>query len=285
MTYERFERDEIYLIDLWTILVREWRWFLGVALPVLVATVAFLATARSQWEAEAWVQIGQVGAAPVGVDPKVEPLLRVIERVKTLDFQTQVTQGLGMPAESAQAALYRRSLKTEPEPYANLFRLFVRGYSPDDAKALASATVARLQAIHARLGAAGMAQAQARTAELDEAVREATVDRDRLRQAVDAGKDAALAGVLLAARNENLRALQRERAELAYRLLPGNTFATSMPLPVAVTRGRVFPNVPVILGAGILAALFLGGLAATARNALRRRSTKAGAHGTHHAYR
>jgi hypothetical protein len=285
MTFERFEHDEIYLIDLWAVLVREWRWFVCVALPVLAATVAFLATARSQWEAEAWVQIGQVGAAPVGIDPKVEPLLRVIERVKTVDFQTQVTQGLGMPADSAQAALYRRSLKTEPEPYANLFRLFVRGYSPDDAKALATATVTRLQAIHARLGAPGMEQAKQRMAELDDALRVAVADRERLRRSAGGGKDAALAGMLLAGRNDDVRALQKERADLAYRMTPGNTFATSMPLPVAVTRGRVYPNVPVVLGAGILAALFLGGLAATGRNALRRRSTKAVAGGTHHAYR
>lgn len=285
MTFERFEHDEIYLIDLWAILVREWRWFLCMALPVLVATVAFLATARGQWEAEAWIQIGQVGAAPVGVDPKVEPLLRVIERVKTVDFQAQVTQSLGMPGNSAQAALYRRSLRTEPEIYANLFRLFVRGYSPDDAKALATATVARLQAVHAHLGAPGLAQANRRMAELDDALRVAVADRDRLRQGADGGKDAALAGVLLAGGNEDIRALQKERAELAYRMIPANTFATSMPLPVAVSAGRVFPNVPVVLGAGILAALFLGGLAATGRNAVRRRSTKAAVGGTHHAYR
>lgn len=283
MTYPSMDQQEIYLIDLWRILVREWRWFLGVALPLIVMTMAYVGSVRSQWEAEAWVQIGQVGAAPVGVDPKVEPLLRVIERVKTRDFQDQVTQALGIPADARQAALYRRSLRTEPEPYANLFRLFVRGYSPDEARTLANATVSRLQAIHARLGAAATAQATARMHELDDALRVATADRERLRQAA-AGKDGALPGLLLADKDQDIRALQKDRAELAYRLIPNSTYATSMPLPVAVPQGRVYPNVPVVVGAGVLIALFLGGLAAVARDASRRASTHSMRSGTHEAY-
>lgn len=283
MTYEPTPRDEIYLIDLARLLLREWRWFLIFAIPVLVATVAYVTTARSQWEAEAWIQIGQVGVAPMGVDPKVEPLLRVIERVRTRAFQDQVTLALGMPEASPQAALYRRSLKTEPEPYANLFRLFVRGYSQDEAKALATATVTQLQAIHAQLGAAAFAQANHRMAELDDALHAATIDRDRLRQAAE-GKEGALAGVLLAEKDQDVRSLQKDRAELAYRLIPNNTYTTSMPFPVSVPLARVSPNAPVIVGGGLLASLFLGGLAAVGRNAMRRSSTRPVIPGTHAAY-
>jgi hypothetical protein len=283
MTYEPTQRDEIYLIDLARLLLREWRWFIAFAVPVIVATIAFVATARSQWEAEAWIQIGQVGVAPMGMDPKVEPLLRVIERVKTRDFQDQVTSALGMPEDSPQAALYRRSLKTEPEPYANLFRLFVRGYSQGEAKTLAMATVTQLQSIHAQLGAPAFAQAKRRMDELDVALRAAMMDRDRLRQGAE-GKDGALAGVLLADKDEDVRALQKDRAELAYRLIPNNTYATSMALPVSAPLSRVSPNVPVIVGAGLLASLFLGGLAAVGRDAVRRTSTKPALRGTHAAY-
>ena len=79
--------DEIYLIDMWRIVVREWRWFIGVGILVLAATFAYLHHARSQWEATAWIQVGQVGFAPPGLDPHVEAFSRTVERLETRGFR------------------------------------------------------------------------------------------------------------------------------------------------------------------------------------------------------
>jgi len=107
------ERDDIYLIDLWHILVREWRWFAALLVIVLGGTFAFMQMARPQWQADAWIQIGQIGAAPTGQDPKAEPLQRVLERLQLVPFQNETLQSAGVAPDMPAAGLYRRSLKGE----------------------------------------------------------------------------------------------------------------------------------------------------------------------------
>ena len=264
--------DEIYLIDMWRIVTREWRWFVGVAALVLLATFAWLHTARSQWEATAWIQVGQVGAAPSGQDPKIEAFSRALERLDTRTFRDEVLRRVGVPLDTPEAVLYRRSMKVEPMPYANLMKVRLRAYSAEDAKQLASATADTLHGLHARIGAVPLALARERMVELDRDLRDAQADRERLaHEAAGSGAEAALAGVALASRNEDIRALEQVRSDLANRLLPNYTFETSMPWPVNVPDDRVFPNVPLTAGLGGLAALFLASLAAVARHALRAR--------------
>jgi len=277
------EQDEIYLIDLWHIFVREWRWFVAVLVVVLGLTFAWVHTARSQWEATAWIQIGQVGSAPLGQDPKVEPLLRVIARVQTVPFQDDVVRSLGLAPDSAEARLYRRSLKIDPNPYANLFKLSIRAYSARQANELAKATLTQLQAVHQRIGALPLQLANDRLDELESNLRIALADRDRLISGTGSADHAAaaLAGVLLASKNEDIRALQQARSELVVRLAPNYTYDTSMPWPVYVPESRAFPNSVLAIGIGIVFGLFLAGVAAIGRNALRRRSTKARPLGTH----
>ena len=277
------EQDEIYLIDLWHIFVREWRWFVAVLVVVLGLTFAWVHTARGQWEATAWIQIGQVGSAPLGQDPKVEPLLRVIARVQTVPFQDEVVRSLGLAPDSAEARLYRRSLKIDPNPYANLFKLSIRAYSARQANELAKATLTQLQAVHQRIGALPLQLANDRLDELESNLRIALADRDRLISGTGSADHAAaaLAGVLLASKNEDIRALQQARSELVVRLAPNYTYDTSMPWPVYVPESRAFPNSVLAIGIGIVFGLFLAGVAAIGRNALRRRSTKARPLGTH----
>lgn len=277
------EQDEIYLIDLWHIFLREWRWFLAVLVVVLGLTFAWVHTARSQWEATAWIQVGQVGSGPAGQDFKVEPFQRVISRLQTVAFQDGVTASLGLARDSAEGRLFRASLKVDPEPYANLLKVSIRAYSVQQANDLAKATLAQLQAIHARLGAVPLKLANDRLDELDSNLRIALADRDRL---VIAGTSAdhtaaALAAVLLASKNENIRALQQARSELIVRLAPTYTYDTSMPWPIYVPEGRAFPNSVLGVGIGVVFGLFLASVAAIGRNALRRRSTKARSLGTH----
>ncbi|PTR34902.1 subunit length determinant protein [Luteibacter sp. OK325] len=277
------EQNEIYLIDLWHIFRREWRWFVAVLVVVLGLTFAWVSTARSQWEATAWIQIGQVGSAPVGQDPKVEPLLRVIARVQTVPFQDDVVRSLGLVPDSAEARLYRRSLKIDPNPFANLFKLTIRAYSARQANELARATLTQLQAVHQRLDALPLKLANDRLDELDSNLRIALADRVRLTSGTESADHAAaaLAGVLLASKNEDIRALQQARSELVVRLAPNYTYETSMPWPVYVPEYRAFPNSVLSIGIGIVFGLFLAGVAAIGRNALRRRSTKARPLGTH----
>jgi hypothetical protein len=268
--------DEIYLIDMWRIVVREWRWFVAAGLLVLAATYAYLQHARSQWEATAWIQIGAVGTAPAGQDPHVEAYSRAVERLETRSFQDDVLKSVGVPPESRAGALYRRSMRIEQMAYANIVKLRVRGYSAEGARQLATATASVLHAVHERLGAGARAFARARMDELDAHLKAARADRDRMAaEAAGKGDAAAIAALALATRNDDIRELEHARADLANRQLPNYTYETSLAWPVYSPEDRVFPNALLTWGIGVLAAAFLASLAAVARHALRGRSRQA----------
>jgi hypothetical protein len=273
------ERDEIYLVDMWRIVVREWKWFLLMVVLVLAATYAFTHVARRQWEATAWIQIAQVGQVPQGQDPKVEPLQRVAERLQTKAFQNEVVQSLGLPLGSREAGLYRKSLKVDQLQYAGaLVRLTVRADSARQARQFAEATVAQLRVVHQGLEATTLALARARLDEVQADLKDALAERDRLLQTAGrgeagdkSGQASSLAGVLVASRGEEIRNLQTTRSDLLTRLSASYTYETSLLWPVYVPEGQVFPNAVLFWGVGILAALGLGTFAAVVRNALRRR--------------
>jgi hypothetical protein len=267
------EQDEIYLRDLWRIFTRGWMWFVGVLILTLVCTYVFAHTVKRQWEATAWIRIGQVGQVPEGQDPKIEPLLRVIERLELVPFENEILQSAGYAHNSPVAKLYRKSLKLEPMPYAGpLIRLSVRAYSREQASALATATVKQLGAIHQGLEAAPLQAARARLFQLEDDLRTARADRARFQRAAAGGSSGGadskdlqnpmLASLLLANKEEEIRSLRRGRIDLLERLGPTYTYQTSMMWPVYVPDKQAFPNPELTWGIGLLLGLLLG--AATA---------------------
>lgn len=266
------QRDEIYLIDTWRILQREWRWFVAALIVVLAVTFVFLRVTKPQWQADAWIQIGQVGAAPAGQDPKAEPLQRVLERMKLIPFQNETLESIGIGPRTPEAGLYRHSLKLEPLPYAGpLIKLSVRAHSPEMARKLAETTVERLKAIHRSAEATELNFAQARLAEVQADLQQVTAERDHLQQVATQNKDD-FAGLLLTSKNDEMRSLQLARSDLQTRLSTAYTYDTSLMWPVYVPEDPVFPNPVLTWGMGGVLGLFLGTLAAVSRNALRRRA-------------
>ncbi|MCW1980767.1 hypothetical protein FHY25_000683 [Xanthomonas arboricola] len=281
------DEDEIYLIDLWRILLREWRWALAALLVVLAITFAFTRVAKPQWEATAWIQVGEIGPTPAGRDPKVEPFQRVIDRMKTRLFQDAVLTHAGVPLKSRAAQLYRGSLKPDPDPYANLIGITIRAESATQARTLAMATVAQLQALHGQTNTAALALAKTRLRGLDADLRVATASRAQLQQQLgnpqangQATPAQVLAGVLLTDSNTTIRALKTERDDLVARLTERYTYQTSLAWPLYVPDHQAFPNAIMAWAAGILGGGALGVLAAVLRNAVRRRARGQGPHAT-----
>jgi hypothetical protein len=276
------EQDEIYLIDLWRIFTREWKWFVAVMVLTLACTYAFAHLVKRQWEASAWIQIGQVGQVPSGQDPKVEPLARVLERLQLVAFQNEVMASMGFSPNSPEAQLYRKSLKLEPLPYAGpLIRLNVRAYSREQASRFAAATSAQLHALHQRLEVLPLKSARERLAHVEADLQTTMADRARLQQVAASetghaanGKDVAnpvLASLMLATKNEEIRGLQQARGDLLDRLGPTYTYETSLMWPVYVPERQAFPNPELTYGIGVLLSFFLGASAAIARNVARRK--------------
>ncbi|WP_349811523.1 Wzz/FepE/Etk N-terminal domain-containing protein [Xanthomonas dyei] len=269
------QHDEIYLIDLWRILRREWRWALAAGVLVLGMTFAFLRVATPQWEATAWIQVGEIGPTPAGRDPKVEPFQRVIDRMKTRLFQDAVLHQAGVPLKSRAAQLYRGSLKPDPDPYANLIGVTIRAESAQQARSLAMATVTALQSLHGDTNTAALALARTRLQGLDEDLRVATLTREQLQTQLQSGSVASpaqvLAGVLLTDKTTAIRAIKSERDDLIARLTARYTYQTSLAWPLYVPEQRAFPNALMIWAVGLLGGAGLGVLVAVLRNAWRRR--------------
>jgi Chain length determinant protein len=270
------EQDEIYLIDLWRIFTRGWKWFAAVLIVTLACTYAFTHMVKRQWEATAWILIGQVGQAPPDQDKKIEPLQRVLERLQLVPFENEVLKSVGFSPFSPEAQLYRSSLKVEPLPYAGpLIKLSVRAHSPQQARQFAMATVTQLQAVHQHFEEVPLKLARTRLDEIQADLQSALTDRDQLLQTLapgnkgDAGSKA-LASVSLAGKNEEIHKLQQARSDLIDRLSPTNTYETSLPWPVYVPERQVFPNPALMWGIGLLLGIVLGLFAATARSAARR---------------
>jgi hypothetical protein len=280
MNFTSVEQDDVYLVDMWRVLVREWKWFVAPVILVIALTFAYLHTLKPQWEATAWIQIGQVDTAPIGQDPKVEPMMRVIDRIQMIPFQNDVVRSIGLSPDSSEARLYRSGLRLEPLTYEGpLVKLRVLATSPELARQLASATVAQLQTVHQKLESVSLNLAQGRLDEVQGELQRATAARDALLAAtshdVSGGADkgmqaSTLTAVLVASRNQEIHDLQIARNELVTRLSPAYTYATSLMWPVYVPNHPAFPNPTLILGAGMLAALVLGALSAIGRNAWRR---------------
>lgn len=264
------ERDEIYLIDMWRILAREWRWFAAVLVVVLLGTFTFNHVVKPQWQATAWIQIGQVGEVPQGQDPKAEPLQRVLERLQLVPFQNAVLQSIGIAPDTPEAGLYRKSLKLEPLPYAGpLIKLSVRAHSAEQAVQLATATVTQLQAVHREFEATPLKLAHARLDEVQSSLQNAVAERDQLQRDAAQNKDS-LAAAVLTNKNEEIRTLQQTRSELIARLSTTYTYDTSLMWPVYVPESRAFPNPVLTWGMGILFGFFLGAFVAIAKDAARR---------------
>lgn len=271
------EQDEIYLADLWRLLQRQWRWFASAFVLVIALAAIFLALAKPQWEATAWIRIGQVGAVPLSEDAHAEPFQRVLDRMNRRPFQDAVLIDLGIDPKSRDAALYRHSFQVYPSPYAGLIKIIVHGQSPGQAQQFATATCNHLEAIHDALEAAPRQFAKARLeqtqAQLAEAIDEQTSLRRMLsdsRSATDSKFDVAAASVALVDIGHEIHRLQQAAADLATRLSPTYTFATSMAWPVYVSDRPVSPNPVLMLGLALAAALGAGLLMALVRDARRR---------------
>ena len=267
------EHDEIYLIDLWRILRREWRWFIGVLVAVLTVAIFLAQSARPRWEAVAWIRPGQLGPVPAGEDPRIEPFQRVIERMQTHAFQDAVLQDLALSPRSSEAHLYRGSFDLDPSPYAGLLKLTVRGYSPGQAQRFVQATYDHLHRLHDNLMAEPLELAQARLHQAEAQLRDATAERDHLRQAlagVQNRQDLLLASMVLGSSNQEVRGLQQSVSDLEARLTASYSYQTSLAWPIYVPDRPVYPNRLLFWGAGLVVGVGLGLMAAVARNATRR---------------
>ncbi|MGH8146797.1 MAG: Wzz/FepE/Etk N-terminal domain-containing protein, partial [Rhodanobacteraceae bacterium] len=225
-----------------------------------------------------WIRVGRISTVPAGQNPEIDPLARIVERLKLVPFQNQVLKSIGIAKNSPAAGLYRKSLALKPMPYAgSLIKLTLRASSPQAARRLTEATLKQLQTAQQQLRTMPLAQARSDLEEIENELKETIGERTRLLRTLTAGtrdgkttQNALIANLTLSSENNEIHDLQRQRNNLVNRMSSTYTYDTSLAWPIYVPRSPVFPNRLLARLLGVLAGLCLGATVAVARDAMRR---------------
>lgn len=138
---EMMQDDEISLVDLWEKLKDGWRFVLGGTVLGLAGAGVALMVLPPKYEAEAVVQVAQVGSVGQVEAPAVS-----IERMKTATFQMAVAERSGnqrwsddLRTSTAATGKYLMAQLLKAAP--NLIEVKSFGYSAENAKNIAEAAI------------------------------------------------------------------------------------------------------------------------------------------------
>lgn len=141
-TDNQISPDEISLLEIWQVLVRQKKWVIGIPVLALVAAVAVSVLMPPVWEAILVGQVGQVGQ----VGTQIETVTNALERIKQKPFQSEVLASMDIPLDekNPKGALYRNTLNVKILKDTNMIEIKVHGHSREEAKRNADATLDRL---------------------------------------------------------------------------------------------------------------------------------------------
>jgi uncharacterized protein involved in exopolysaccharide biosynthesis len=272
--------DETTLIDIWRVLARYKRWVIGT--PVVFAAAALLGSSLMTpvWEATAAAQVGQVGQiGQIGQGGTlIEPIARVVERMKLKPFGSSVLRKMGKPVEDEEGKLFLDTLKVRAVPNTDLLEVKVRAYTSEMAKAYAEATVALLGAVHGELAKPTIGRLKQQLAKADEQIERTRTELDRLMQAAakktpttsERFMENIVTADVLVKRDKDLRELEQLKGIYEEQLGPLRTYPTSLIDSVYVSDGPVAPRKVLITGLAAVLGLLVGLGIAFVLNTVRR---------------
>jgi uncharacterized protein involved in exopolysaccharide biosynthesis len=278
-------QSDISLSQVWQILGAGKRYLIGWLLVGTVVSIAVVVLVPERWEATALVRLGRVGAVhdTAGVHPSEEALLiespeRASERFRMRSFQDNVLSALAISIEDSDARsdLYRTSLKARPVRGTDLLELKVRGFSAQDAEALASGSVMHLREVHRTIEVPLADRLNAQVEETGRELVQAESERSRLSALLvereGAAKKAGFAesvylANLIAQDDEKIRKLRDRLILLQEQSSPSRTYPTGLLDTISVPPDPVFPRrvlvIVLAVGGGLMLGLFGAFLAGT----------------------
>lgn len=285
--------DEIRLIDIWRILVRQKKWIIGFLALCVSGALAFVLLSRPQWEATGVIQIGQVGQPGVGQGSLlIEPFARAIERMKLKSFEDTILASLKVSLEEDDpyARLYRSSLKLKLLPNTDLIEMKVRGYSREEAARWAEATVNHLRSVHEKLAEPSIDRLKSMLAEVKKDLQRAQDERAKLIENLvlkekigprNRFSENVLLANIISNRDAVIRDLEQRRLSLEEQLSPVRTYPTSLLDQVYVPERPAFPKKGLTLILAGLLGLMLGVFVALLADYIQRTKADAGAREGH----
>ena len=268
MLHEGSSDEEMSLGDLWQMLCSGWYLILGGVAVTLVAAGIYLAVTPSQYEASLVAKVGQVGLVE-GVR-HIESANEVVQRMQDPGFIDAVVKSLGWKGD-ARERLFKSSYQiTSPGPASKRLNIRVYGFSTDDARRAAEASLVMLADIHRGLAKTIVARRDREFANIVADIADAEAFLRRIKQL---GKEASPDGYeravswLQAVKDEKsrLRVLRLEESELKEAMKPIFTMPTMAAGPVAVSTQPVYPKARRVWLFAAIGGLLLGALLVSLR--------------------
>lgn len=273
--------DELTLAEVWQVLVANKKWVLGIPLLAFVAALIAVTVMKPEWEASAAIQVGAVGTDQG--KQLVEPVPRVIARMKLKAFEDAVLGGLKVPlSNDATARQYRKTLKAKALPNTDLIEIKVRGRSPQEAQRLVEGTVAYLHDVHKAMAQPSIARMRQLLAQVDEELSRIKVERETALHTAGVSKavqtssrftENVLRDNILIQRDRDVRLLEQTKAGYKEQLDAMRTYPTSYIEKISISDKPVAPKKVLIIFVAAVVGLLAGVIAAFLVAALRSRRT------------
>ncbi|WP_169834623.1 Wzz/FepE/Etk N-terminal domain-containing protein [Pandoraea thiooxydans] len=269
--------DEISLADIVAFIVKHLYLIIAFALTGLLLGTGLSWMSLNQWQANADLQVGQIQYAGGGAQPVlIEPVAQTVARVESRSFQDALLKSQNQdPADDTAplVKLVRKTLTAKAVVGTSLVHLSVRGFTPDQSKALLQASEKMLIAIHAEEADSLLSEFRARLARVDQELTENDVQIKRLNDAIaqrakapaaaHGANDALLLGLMSKA-SQDRQDLMKRKTALEEQLNPNLSFISKPLGDITVSDKPVYP-LPVLfavtgLAIGLLVGLGLGWL-------------------------
>ena len=272
--------EEMSLGDLWQMLCYGWYLILGSVVAALVVAGIYLAITPSQYEASLVIKVGQVGVAE-GVQ-QIESADEVVQRMQDPGFIDAVVESLGWKGDTRERLFESSYQVTSPGTTSKRLNVRLYGFSPDDARRGAEASLVMLADIHRGLAKTIVARRDGEFANIVADIADAEAFLRRIEQL---GKEVSPDGYertvsrLQAAKDEKsrLRALRLEESELKEAMKTELTTPTMAAGPVAVSMRPAYPKARRVWLFAAIGGLLLGSLLVSLRSIARMNKARSAA--------
>lgn len=232
--------SELNLAEVGRDLIAGIRWIIGLPVLLALAATVYVYLAQPRWEATSTIQIGRTGEVEAGKGTSpIETPAQAIERMKLRVFQDRVLERLRIPSDrkNPEELLFRKSLEFRAMPNTDFIEMKVEGYSAEEARRFAEATVEELREAHEKLSQPTIDYLHAQLAGVEQSLKSAIDERAKLVASIPLGLEVGpgnrfaenvLLGSALATRDEEIRKLQDRKLILEERLNPARTRPTTL---------------------------------------------------------
>ena len=258
--------DEFDLLDLFRFMRRNFIYLLlGMLLGLAIALI-FAALSPKQYEATALIKIGEIGSVNTSGTP-VEPILQVVDRIKSQSFQEDVLKALKISFDDDDYALvkqFQNNLKVKAEK-SELISISLKAASRNEAVKNMQELINQLNKSHNKMSGPTVLRLKQELDSVNNELKTVNVVTSQLTKAIKMQTEqvsdvkfsqSVLFNSLLMSQEDKGRSFRDNKRMLEERLSPERTFNTHVLGRVEVSKKPIYPNYFIFAVVGLLLGLF-----------------------------